>query len=399
MYIINYHNFYLASIDGSGALTKKGFNALQQYLMGVIVAGVNGGINVYLDAFLTEEYYAENPEDKAVLDNMCTLLEKEKDILKKGLKAYQQNGNQKFYDQVNAIYVALAANIDKAVTSYRSRHHKPELGSSPCPLVFPIQSMNSSLRMSVVKRKPDQIVRMTLEDGCYKSEQKKPAMAGGKEEQQEEYDEEDLINNVSDLSQSIKRNIQRPPEEMMFSNRAAKTRAIVPINFKIERNRGIQSSASKVPQSARRDQLFTKRLKNRAPQSCMKSANGNPLGRTMQNVNFNDGTPIKSSQSGGGGGEGGGTNADSENGNAAGAMLKSLAVRHPEVSRLAIKDQTPLRTHQRMKSNNTNIANLSIKYGSTIVVVTNNEKGCTLSSVAPRNPEVAAAAVDEQTKK
>lgn len=342
--------FSPASVDDKGNLTKKGSDALQQYIMGVIVAGVNGGINVYLDTFLSGEYYRENPQDKNILDNMCVLLEEEREILGRGLDVYKRGGSEKFYEKVKVVYDALAANIDKTVKAHRNcdkdegkdgskdpraLSRRPAVPGTPC-LVFPLQSMNASLRMSVAKPRHEQrgMVPLKMEEGA------RAGAGAGAEEKKPEFDEERLMDNISELSATMTRRIQEPPSSMLFSNRAMKTRLsplkkhAVTLNFTGETEHTIPGSEVKkavAPKPAAPSRLV--------PQTAVK----NQLART---VYTKEGTPLKISS---------GTTMALKKKLAlpgtleVGYVEKTITVRHPEVTKL---DQTPLRSHQRMKSAN-----------------------------------------------
>ena len=370
----------LASVDDKGNLTKKGSDALQQYIMGVIVAGVNGGINVYLDTFLSGEYYKENPQDKSILDNMCGLLKEEKEILGRSLDVYKKAGSEKFYEKVKVVYDALAANIDKAVRAHeecdKDSRPRPAVPGTPC-LVFPLQSMNASLRMSVAKprHEPSALVPLEMRGGgavAAAGAATAAAAGGAGGERKPVFDEESLMDNISELSATMKRQIQKPPVSMLFSNRARKTKLSpqkfpVNLNFKGEVEHTIPLSAKKEPVTKKAP------LSRLAPQTAVK----NPRNQLARTVYTKEGTPLKISS---------GMKrkpyipALGDVGN----MERTLAVRHPEVTKL---DQTPLRSHQRMKSNNLTKLSLAHICNSSIEVLNEDEEVKPMTIVV-RHPEV-----------
>lgn len=335
-------------------MTTRGFNALHQYLIGVIVAGVNGGINVYLDAFLTEEYYKENPEDESILLKMCDLLTEEKEALRLGLELFKReiaikkkanyNG---LYDTVAKIYETLAANIDKSVGAYRGRH--VPVASSPRPVMFPMQSINSSLRISVAIRESDSAAQ---QEGPQKAREEEPAGSSAISDDCKKFDERKLMADVSELSQTVKRRLQNPPSAMLFSNRAIK-----PLPFNLTGMHEIPSSARKP-----RDPLSLRFRHGGTPLTEMKKRPANALGKTVTRFDFRSGTPLKTSE-----------NDYADSGKPDGSMLQALNKKHPDVVNLY--QGTPLRTQHEVNKN--------IRKS---IVVPN--KGCVVYKVADRHPDV-----------
>lgn len=222
--------------NSSDKHNKRGLNALQQNLMGVIAAGVNGGPKVYASTFLCESYYRDNTEDSGVLAEMCVLLKELLTVTKEGLDVLEKcdECSKKYCDTIKGIYAEMTNEINTRVQKYEKIHSKGPLLNKL--IEFPAQSMALSLRLTTrIKTTPKTEAATAPEAAAAAAATSKttklPEASEEKMTEAKEY--------VNVLEQSVRHTVirDRPQTTLLVSTRASR-------RFSFSQIRGLMSAAS-----------------------------------------------------------------------------------------------------------------------------------------------------------
>lgn len=102
----------LESIEEGGNKSE-----LSSLLNGIIDSAVNGGTSKYMEAFLTQEYIDNNPENKTFVENLKNALVNQYNLTKMGLEIHEKDLHQHFYGLHHKM-VQMFENVKEFVEKY-----------------------------------------------------------------------------------------------------------------------------------------------------------------------------------------------------------------------------------------------------------------------------------------
>ncbi|KAJ5072480.1 dedicator of cytokinesis [Anaeramoeba ignava] len=101
---------------------ETNLNQLSMCLNGIIDAAVNGGVFKYQQAFFTEEYLKENPNDEDSVIRLKLEFLKQQDLLEEGLKLHRQLGSEetrRFHDKLTKFFGKMRRLLEPSLIDLR----------------------------------------------------------------------------------------------------------------------------------------------------------------------------------------------------------------------------------------------------------------------------------------